>query len=152
RHPTRSSRRCRTRESVRQRSSPAQGTPYWRTSRYLSASSSWFPPLATTWAYVAAASASFSPLLNSEFDERLTRASERSLDQRTNRLTRWRNPHQLQCPLLAQSRHARVHRKCPLSGVRRTWTGAVQMSALTQSGHSPSLTAVSRSDMLGVLA
>src|SRR5262249_34555281 len=32
-------------------------------------------------------------------------------------------------PLLALTGHALVHRKCPLSGVKRTWAGAVQMSA-----------------------
>ena len=26
-----------------------------------------------------------------------------------------------ECPLLAQSGHWRVHRTCPLSGVKRTW-------------------------------
>src|SRR5262249_15728587 len=33
------------------------------------------------------------------------------------------------CPLLAQSGHALLHRKCPLFGVKRTWPIAVQMSA-----------------------
>src|SRR5262245_46466983 len=32
-------------------------------------------------------------------------------------------------PLLAQSGHALVHRTCLLLGVKRTWAGAVQMSA-----------------------
>src|SRR5262249_55545627 len=92
-------------------SSAAQGTPHWRTSRYLNASSSWFPPFAAAWAYVAAASAIKdllpfvipSPLANAS----TSRSPERwpFIDQRTDRLTRWRNPHQLECPLLAQSRH-----------------------------------------------
>src|SRR5262249_26301215 len=38
-----------------------------------------------------------------------------------------------------------------LLGVKRTWAGAVQMSAYDPK-RTPSLTAVSRSDMLGVLA
>ena len=33
------------------------------------------------------------------------------------------------CPLLAQSGHAELHRTCPLSGVKRTWTCAPHMSA-----------------------
>ena len=33
------------------------------------------------------------------------------------------------CPLLAQSRHGRVHCTCPLSGVKRTCLFALQMSA-----------------------
>ena len=34
-----------------------------------------------------------------------------------------------QCPLLAQSGHTELHCTCPLLGVKRTWAGAVQMSA-----------------------
>ena len=34
-----------------------------------------------------------------------------------------------QCPLLALSGHGSMHRTCPLMGVKRTWAGAVQMSA-----------------------
>src|SRR5262249_20364118 len=33
------------------------------------------------------------------------------------------------CPLLAQSGHPLLHRTCLLSGVKRTWTSAVHMSA-----------------------
>jgi len=41
----------------------------------------------------------------------------------------WRKIRRSQCPLLAHSRHALVHCKCPLSGVKRTWLFAAQMSA-----------------------
>ena len=34
-----------------------------------------------------------------------------------------------QCPLLAQSGHAELHRTCPLLGVKRTSRFALQMSA-----------------------
>jgi hypothetical protein len=34
-----------------------------------------------------------------------------------------------QCPLLTQSGHAELHRTCPLLGVKRTSTRALQMSA-----------------------
>jgi hypothetical protein len=33
------------------------------------------------------------------------------------------------CPLLAVSGHFLLHRECPLSGVKRTWLFAAQMSA-----------------------
>src|SRR5262245_57458917 len=33
------------------------------------------------------------------------------------------------CPLLAQSGHSKLHRTCPLSGVKRTSVSALQMSA-----------------------
>ena len=33
------------------------------------------------------------------------------------------------CPLLAQSGHSLLQRKCPLSEVERTWPFALQMSA-----------------------
>src|SRR5262245_13414155 len=36
---------------------------------------------------------------------------------------------------LAQSRHGLVHCECPLSGVKRTWAGAVQMSAFDPKRH-----------------
>src|SRR5262245_23840949 len=39
------------------------------------------------------------------------------------------------CPLLALSRHWVVPRICQLSGVKRTWDGAVQMSAFDPNGH-----------------
>src|SRR5262249_30317192 len=35
----------------------------------------------------------------------------------------------VQCPLLAHSGHRLLHCKCPLSGVKRTWLFAAQMSA-----------------------
>ena len=34
-----------------------------------------------------------------------------------------------ECPLLAQSGHTELHCTCPLSGVKRTWLFAAQMSA-----------------------
>jgi hypothetical protein len=34
-----------------------------------------------------------------------------------------------ECPLLALSGHAEHTAECPLSGVKRTWVGALQMSA-----------------------
>ena len=37
---------------------------------------------------------------------------------------------------MAQSGHTFLHRKCPLSGVKRTYLFAPQMSANDQSGHS----------------
>src|SRR5262245_27936691 len=33
------------------------------------------------------------------------------------------------CPLLAQTGHFCLHRTCPLSGEKRTWASALQMSA-----------------------
>jgi hypothetical protein len=41
------------------------------------------------------------------------------------------------CLLLAQSRHELVHCTCPLSGVKRTWPIAVQMSAYDPKRTSP---------------
>src|SRR5215831_6404773 len=34
-----------------------------------------------------------------------------------------------ECPLLAHSRHGLLHCTCPLSGVKRTWVGALHVSA-----------------------
>src|SRR4030095_4931693 len=109
RRPTTPSRRCRTRESARQRSLAAQGTPHRRASRYLNASFAWFPPFTAAGPTLQphprpetlALFVIPSPLTSASTN----RSSERwpFIDQRTDRLTRWRNPNQLECPLLTQA-------------------------------------------------
>jgi hypothetical protein len=56
-----------------------------------------------------------------------------------------------ECPLLAQSGHAELHRTCPLLGAKRTWRFALHMSAFDPKRTLPSSSSSFRAGITGTI-